>query len=129
MLSKARSMARDTAVRRTVRAVASAIAPAPIARGRGLHATAPRRGLCVMLIAGALAWLLVGCCGLLGTIAFTADPQSMTIGLAVWVFGFVVPTIVATVIAYRLEEQAADARARRRTPRARGVHIPAGAAR
>ena len=57
-------------------------------------------------LASALAWLLVGCGGLLWTIAFTTDPRSMTIGLAVWVFCFVAPSTLATVAAYRLEEVA-----------------------
>ena len=59
----------------------------------------------VALVVGALAWLLVGCCGLLWTIAFTSDARSMAIGLAVWVFCFVAPSTLATALAYRLEEQ------------------------
>ena len=56
------------------------------------------------VLVGALVWLLVGCSGLLWTIAFTTDAGSMTVGLAVWVFCFVVPSTLATVIAYQLEE-------------------------
>ena len=99
-------MTQDSPVRRAVRAVTSAIAPGAPSRRRGDPVPPPRRALSIALIAGALAWLLVGCCGLLWTIAFTTDLRSMTIGLVVWVFGFVVPTTLATVIAYRLEEHA-----------------------
>lgn len=64
-----------------------------------------RAALAGATAAGALLWLLVGCCGLLWTIAFTSDAQSMTIGLAVWVFCFVAPSTLATVLAYRWDEQ------------------------
>jgi len=74
------------------------------------------RNVVPAVVAGALAWLLVGCCGLLWTIAFTTDPRSMTIGLVVWVFCFVAPSTLATVAAYRLDEAARD-RDRKRTGR------------
>ena len=57
------------------------------------------------MVVGAIGWLVLGCGGLLWAIAFTADQRSLTIALAVWVLGFVAPSVLATVVAYRLEEQ------------------------
>jgi hypothetical protein len=82
--------------------------PAARMPARPVPARSPRarRALATATLAVALAWLLVGCCGLLWTIAFTSDARSMTIGLVVWVFCFVVPSTLATAFAYRVEEQA-----------------------
>ena len=95
------------------RALHAPVASLATMRGRQRHArSASRRrhvgdrgALAGATAAGALLWLLVGCCGLLWTIAFTSDAQSMTIGLAVWVFCFVAPSTLATVVAYRWDEQ------------------------
>jgi hypothetical protein len=77
------------------------------ARRRGRLRITPRAiGALAM---GALAWLLVGCSGLLWIIAFTHDPHSMMVALAVWVLGFVGPSVLGTVAAYRLEEAAGEA--------------------
>jgi xanthine/uracil permease len=67
-----------------------------------------------VLVLAAVAWLVVGCCGLLWTIAFTTDPRSMVIGLVVWVFCFVAPSTLATVVACRLDESDETARASHR---------------
>lgn len=37
-------------------------------------------------------------------IAFTADQHSLALALAVWVLGFVAPSVLATIVAYRLDE-------------------------
>ena len=68
------------------------------------------------MLVGALVWLLVGCSGLLWTIAFTTDAGSMTVGLAVWVFCFVVPSTLATVIAYQIEERSTAGAVEQRPP-------------
>jgi hypothetical protein len=57
------------------------------------------------MVAAAVGWLVLGCGGLLSAIAFTADQRSLTVALAVWGLGFVAPSVLATVVAYRLEEQ------------------------
>jgi len=82
------------------------------ARGRAAYDEATRddRTRATVLVLAAVAWLVVGCCGLLWTIAFTADPRSMVVGLAVWVFCFVAPSTLATAIACRLDESAASER-------------------
>jgi len=72
------------------------------------------RRLAVTLLVVAVAWLVFGCCGLLWTIAFTADPGSMVVGLAVWVFCFVAPSTLATSIACRLDESHDSGRVRGR---------------
>ena len=59
----------------------------------------------VGMVAGALGWLVLGCSGLLWAIAFTVDQRSLAIALAVWVLGFVAPSVLATLVAYRLEEE------------------------
>jgi len=79
---------------------------------RAAHDRRDDRALATKLLVVALAWLVFGCCGLLWTIAFTADPRSMVIGLAVWVFCFVVPSTLATVVACRLDETHDAARVR-----------------
>jgi hypothetical protein len=83
--------------------------PRPAASNRtqaAARATHARR-IVAILLGVALGWLLFGGLGLLWTIAFTADARSMVIGLAVWVFCFVVPSTLATTIAYRVDERAA----------------------
>lgn len=99
----------------------------PAAFERAQAATHARRSrmLVATFLWAALGWLLFGCLGLLWTIAFTADARSMTIGLAVWVFCFVVPSMLATAIAYRIEERAAGERERSRLDSARRRAMPA----
>lgn len=60
----------------------------------------------VAIVVAALGWLLLGCSGLVWTIAFTVDPQPLAWALAVWVLAFVGPSMLATIVAYRLEELA-----------------------
>lgn len=80
--------------------------PAALDRAQASTRAARTQSVVVATLAGALGWLLFGCLGLLWTIAFTADTRSMVIGLAVWVFCFVAPSTLATVLAYRLDERA-----------------------
>ena len=62
----------------------------------------------VAIVAAAIGWLVLGCTGLLWAIAFTADQRPLAVALAVWVLGFVAPSVLATLVAYRLEEQVDD---------------------
>jgi hypothetical protein len=101
------------------RARGDRVAPIAVARkergrasSRAPHDRRDDRALAARVLVVALAWLVFGCCGLLWTIAFTADPRSMVIGLAVWVFCFVAPSTLATVVACRLDESHGDARVR-----------------
>jgi len=55
------------------------------------------------VVVGALAWLLLGCSGLMWVIAFTTDIDSLVVALAVWVLAFVGPSLCATSLAYRLD--------------------------
>jgi len=55
------------------------------------------------IVVGALAWLLLGCSGLMWVIAFTTDVDSLVLALAVWVLAFVGPSLCATSLAYRLD--------------------------
>ena len=80
--------------------------PAALDGAQAASRSAHARSVVVATLAGALGWLLFGCLGLLWTIAFTTDARSMVIGLAVWVFCFVAPSTLATVLAYRLDERA-----------------------
>jgi hypothetical protein len=57
------------------------------------------------MVIGALVWLLLGCSGLLWVIAFTSDPDSLVLALAVWVLAFVGPSLMATSLAYRLDDE------------------------
>jgi len=94
------------------------------ARARHARREAARdeRTRATILVLAAVAWLVVGCCGLLWTIAFTADPRSMVVGLVVWVFCFVAPSTLATALACRLDESEEN----ERTPRARAsASVPA----
>ena len=92
-----------------------AFGPSAFARGRPrrTQASHERRSLAPIVMSIALAWLLLGGFGLLWTIAFTADPRSMTIGLVVWVFCFVAPSTLATVVASELDEAEPGRRERR----------------
>lgn len=80
-------------------------APRAAARRPSMRRRRVGRRVIVAMVAGALGWLVVGCSGLLWAIAFTADQRSLAIALAVWVLGFVAPSVLATLIAYRLEEE------------------------
>ena len=86
--------------------VARSTPPAALERVQAESRAARARNLVAPLLGAALGWLLFGCLGLLWTIAFTADARSMAIGLAVWVFCFVVPSTLATMVAYRVDERA-----------------------
>jgi len=55
------------------------------------------------IVVGALAWLLLGCSGLMWVIAFTTGIDSLVVALAVWVLAFVGPSLCATSLAYRLD--------------------------
>jgi hypothetical protein len=61
------------------------------------------------VVVAALLWLLLGCSGLLWVIAFTRDTDSLVLALAVWVLGFVGPSLCATSLAYRVDGDAPDA--------------------
>ena len=100
-----------------------ALSPSAFARGRPrrTQASHERRSLAPIVMSVALAWLLLGGFGLLWTIAFTADPRSMTIGLVVWVFCFVAPSTLATVVASELDE-AEPGRRKRRDSGAASAH-------
>lgn len=63
-----------------------------------------RPGVIVATVIVAIVWLLLGCSGLIWTIAFTQGPRPLALALAVWVLAFVGPSMLATVVAYRLEE-------------------------
>lgn len=63
------------------------------------------------VVVGALAWLLLGCSGLMWVIAFTTDIDSLVVALAVWVLAFVGPSLCATSLAYRLDADEAPASA------------------
>jgi hypothetical protein len=110
-------MPRDITRKKSPAALDGAQAAARSRRAREVVAT---------MLGAALGWLSFGCLGLLWTIAFTADARSMTIGLAVWVFCFVVPSIVATAVAYRVEERASEEDERPRMPTARRRAMPVG---
>ena len=101
--------------------LAATLVPAAAAHGgqRRARDARPSQARAALAVAGAMLWLLIGCCGLLWTIAFTTDPRSMSVGLAVWVFCFVAPSMLATLIAYRIDERAPAAQERRghRRPR------------
>jgi hypothetical protein len=99
-------MARDTT---TMLSLAYANPGPPRRRATALRGV-PRVRVRVIvgIVVAAIGWLLLGCSGLLWAIAFTADQRSLAIALAVWVLGFVAPSVLATVIAYRLEETAVD---------------------
>jgi len=79
----------------------------PPARGRVTSSRRPwpRPGVVAAVVAGAIGWLLLGCSGLVWTIAFTADQRPLVLALAVFALGFVAPSVLATVVAYRIEEQ------------------------
>ena len=62
------------------------------------------------VVVGALAWLLLGCSGLMWVIAFTTDVDSLVVALAVWVLAFVGPSLCATSLAYRLDGDDAEDR-------------------
>ena len=70
---------------------------------RGRRSRVPPRTIGAVVL-GALAWLLLGCSGLLWIIAFTRDAHSLAVALAVWVLAFVGPSVLATAAAYRLDE-------------------------
>jgi hypothetical protein len=65
-----------------------------------------RPSVILAIVIVALAWLLLGCSGLLWTIFLTADARTLALALVVWVLAFVGPSVIATAIAYRLEEDA-----------------------
>jgi len=100
--------------------------PAALDRAQAPARAARRRAAVVAFLGATLAWLLFGCLGLLWTIAFTADARSMTIGLAVWVFCFVVPSILGTLVAYRIDERATRERGWKRVASNRRAPIPVG---
>ncbi len=80
------------------------VAPRPSQKRPASAATLRR------VVIGALAWLLLGCSGLMWVIAFTTDIDSLVLALAVWVLAFVGPSLCATSLAYRLDDdEAADA--------------------
>ncbi|HEY1326396.1 MAG TPA: hypothetical protein VGI14_05620 [Casimicrobiaceae bacterium] len=64
-----------------------------------------RPGVLAAVVIAAIGWLLLGCSGLIWTMAFTVDPQPLSLALLVWVLAFVGPSVIATTIAYRLEEE------------------------
>lgn len=81
--------------------------PARVLRRAGTPRRDPRvrPDVIVAIVVAAIGWLLLGCSGLLWTIAFTVDPQPLALALLVWVLAFVAPSVIATAIAYRLEEE------------------------
>lgn len=83
---------------------------APVRPARKDARQRPRAGVqhrvIVAIVVGAIGWLLLGCSGLIWTIAFTVDPQPLALALAVWVLAFVAPSLIAILIAYCFEEEA-----------------------
>ena len=75
------------------------------ARRPAARRSRPRPGTVAAMVAAAIGWLLLGCSGLVWAIAFTADQRPLVLALTVFAFGFVAPSVLATVVAYRLEEQ------------------------
>lgn len=65
-----------------------------------------RPGVILAIVVAAIGWLLLGCSGLLWTIFFTVDAEPLTLALLVWVVAFVGPSVLATAVAYRFEEDA-----------------------
>jgi hypothetical protein len=84
----------------------SASLRAPVARPPSHERTASAATL-RRVVVGALAWLLLGCGGLMWVIAFTTDIDSLVLALAVWVLAFVGPSLCATSLAYRLDDDEA----------------------
>jgi hypothetical protein len=68
-------------------------------------------GAILAIVITALAWLLLGCSGLIWTIFLTVDAQTLALALVVWVLAFVGPSVIATAVAYRLDEDATEAAA------------------
>jgi hypothetical protein len=77
---------------------------APKRTGTGRPRARVRPGVILAIVVVALVWLLLGCSGLLWTIFFTAEARTLALALVVWVLAFVGPSVIATTVAYRLEE-------------------------
>lgn len=83
--------------------------PRAAARVPSARRSPVRPSVVAAIVAGAIGWLLLGCSGLVWAIAFTADQRPLVLALAVFALGFVAPSVLATVVAYRLEEREGDA--------------------
>lgn len=77
---------------------------APKRTGAGRPRARVRPGMILAIVIVALAWLLLGCSGLVWTIFFTAEARTLALALVVWGLAFVGPSVIATIVAYRLEE-------------------------